>query len=412
MNAQAMAWPKQAMSSEVPEKLVLSVIVPALNEERSIAGIVEQILATQEELLALGIGALEVIVVDDGSEDKTARIVEEMPDVQLVRHRANHGYGAAIKSGFRKANGHLLAFLDADSTYPPQRLVQLCEIALRRLGNLIWSLLLSMIGSEKVQDPASGMRVIWRRCLPQLYPLPDGLNFTPVMSTRALHEGLKVVEIPIPYHERSGHSKLRVMRDGFKFLMTILWTALQYNPARLLELAGFCSLAIAAVMGLMLVAARLAGITELGPWGVFAVFAGLIFAVGGVSAFALGISFNYLVALLHRHPIRQVTLIEKIAGVSPEKHFTWIGACLIIGGTVMGILSLIFGLKGWQITRLWFYQLGSALFLLAGMQFVLFRMLIRVMHALKLRQERVGEDLFGSEAAQRIPAHDPAEAQA
>jgi hypothetical protein len=100
------------------------------------------------------------------------------------------------------------------------------------------------------------------------------------------------------------------------------------------------------------------GISELGPWGVFAVFAGLIFAVGGVSAFALGISFNYLVALLHRRPIRQVTLIEKIVGISPERHFTWIGTCLVAGGTAMGILSS-FGLRR-KITRLWFWQLGSA----------------------------------------------------
>jgi hypothetical protein len=213
---------------------------------------------------------------------------------------------------------------------------------------------------------------------------------------------LKVVEVPIPYHERSGRSKLRVVRDGTRFLITILWTALQYNPARILELAGFCSLATAVAMGLLLVAARLMGIAELGPWGVFAVFTGLIFAVGGVSAFALGISFNYLVALLHRRPIRQVTLIQKILGVSPERHFTWIGTCLVAGGTAMGILSLVFGLKGWQITRLWFWQLGSALFLLAGVQFVLFWMLIRVMHALKQRQERVGEDLLGSETTPRI----------
>ena len=427
MTDQTLASPEKAMTSENPASIRLSVVIPALNEEKGIAGIVKQILATHEDLLRIGVADLEVIVVDDGSEDKTARIVEEMPDVRLIRHRVNHGYGAAIKTGFRRAGGHLLAFLDADSTYPPQCLVQLCEVALRekadvvigsrrsgsdsrmpavrRLGNLLWSSLLSLIGNEKIQDPASGMRVLWRRCLPQLYPLPDGLNFTPVMSTRALHEGLKVVEIPIPYRERSGHSKLSVIRDGLRFLMTILWTAFQYNPARVLELAGFGSLVAATTLGLILIAARLKGITELGPWGVFAVFTGLILTVGGVSVFALGISFNHLVVLLHRRPIRQANLIESIVGVSPERHFAWIGTCLTAGGTVLGILSLIFGLKGWDITRLWFWQLGSALFLLAGVQFVLFWMLIRAMGALNQRQERIGEDLMGSELPPRIPVH-------
>lgn len=290
--------------------VMLSVVIPALNEENGIAGILKQVLATREALKKAGVSDLEVIVVDDGSEDSTALIVEAMQDVRLVRHASNRGYGAAIKTGFRRASGELLAFLDADSTYPPECLADLCSVAIhgnadvvigsrrsgaatgmppiRRLGNLIWSTLLSLIGNEKVQDPASGMRVVWRRCLPQIYPLPDGLNFTPVMSTRSLHEGLKVVEIPIAYRERSGRSKLSVVRDGIRFLLTIVWTALQYNPARIMELAGFGALAAAGIIGMLLISARLRGITELGPWGVFAVFAALILAVGGVSVFSMG----------------------------------------------------------------------------------------------------------------------------
>jgi glycosyltransferase involved in cell wall biosynthesis len=426
MKAQHWASRERAVLSQNPAQVMLSIVVPALNEEKSIAGIIDQILAIREELRDIGITDLQVIVVDDGSKDKTGQIVGDMEDVQLVTHKTNRGYGAALKSGFRRAEGQLLAFLDADSTYPPKCLVQLCKIALnnradlvigsrrsgsesqmpalRRVGNLIWSSLLSTIGNERVRDPASGMRVFWRHCLPQLFPLPDGLNFTPVMSTRALHEGLKVVEVPIPYRERSGQSKLHVVRDGLRFLKTILWTALQYNPARILELAGFCALAASALMGLSLLAARLNGVTELGPWGVFAVFIGLIFVVGGVSIFAQGISFNYLVALQHRNPIRQETLIEKIVGISPERHFAWIGASLAASGAVIGLLSLIFGLKGWPITRLWFWQLGGALLLLTGVQFVLFWMLIRVMGTLNQRQRQVGEDLLGAQASPEIPA--------
>ena len=401
--------------SEFPEGITLSVIIPALNEEAGITEILTQILKTRDELKAVGVSGLEVIVVDDGSEDNTARIVEQMPDVCLVRHFTNRGYGAAIKTGFHKATGELLAFLDADSTYPPEYLVHLCSVAIdenaditigsrrsgtdtgmpavRRLGNLFWSFLLSLIGSEKVQDPASGMRVLWRRCLPQIYPLPDGLNFTPVMSTRSLHEGLKVVEIPIPYRERSGRSKLSVVRDGLRFLWTIVWTALQYNPARIMELSGFGALAFAGIIGLSLIAARLRGVSELGPWGVFAVFVSLIFAVAGASVFSLGISFNYLVALSYRKPIRQINLIEKIIGASPERNFGWIGLGLALAGAILGVVSLILGIQGWEITRLWFWQLGSALFLLAGVQFVLFWILIRVMTALSIRDERIKKDM-------------------
>jgi glycosyltransferase involved in cell wall biosynthesis len=402
---------------EFPNAVRLSVVIPALNEEDGIAGILEQVLATREALKTAGVAELEVIVVDDGSVDSTAQIVERTPGVRLIRHPANRGYGAAIKTGFRAATGDLLAFLDADSTYPPESFAKLCDAAIRdnadvvigsrrsgtktgmpfirRLGNLFWSSLLSLIGSERVQDPASGMRIVWRRCLPQLYPLPDGLNFTPVMSTRSLHEELKVVEVPIPYRERSGRSKLSVVRDGLRFLWTIVWTALQYNPARILELAGFGALAASGVIGLLLIAARLQGITELGPWGVFAVFVSLILAVGGASVFSLGISFNYLVALFHRKPIRQRLFVEKIIGTSPERHFGWVGLVMGVMGSALGALSLFLGLQGWEITRLWLWQGGSALFLLAGAQLILFWLLIRVVTVLSRRGEYIDSDLMG-----------------
>jgi hypothetical protein len=401
--------------------LTLSVVIPAFNEQDGIGRIVARVLATRDRLQAAGITGLEVIVVDDGSSDATAKVVQQMAGVQLVRHAVNLGYGAAIKTGFGRATGELLAFLDADSTYPPESFAQLCEAIVvdgadvaigsrrsggessmppvRRLGNLIWSSLLSVIGSERVQDPASGMRVLRRSCLEQLYPLPDGLNFTPVMSTRCMHEALRVVEIPIAYHERSGRSKLSVVRDGTRFLKTIVWTALEYNPGRIMELVGFAAFCVAGAMGLLLVAARLRGITDLGPWAVFAVFAGLVLAVGGVSLFSLGTSFNRLVALFHRRPIRQTHLVTRILGAAPERHFGWIGLALVACGTALGGVSLVLGLNGWEITRLWLWLLGSALFVLVGAQLVLFWTLIQVLDALSAREKQVGAELLRAERA-------------
>jgi glycosyltransferase involved in cell wall biosynthesis len=407
----------------------LSVVIPALNEEDGIAAIVEGVLATRPSLEAIGVAGLEVIVVDDGSLDGTARIVEAMEGVQLVRHAQNQGYGAAIKTGFGRATGDLLAFLDADSTYPPEYFARLCEAivrdgadvaigsrrsgaeshmpAVRRLGNLIWSSLLTVIGSVRVEDPASGMRVLRRECLQDLYPLPDGLNFTPVMSTRSLHEGLHVVEIPIAYRERSGRSKLSVVRDGTRFLKTIVWTALQYNPARLMELAGLTAFGIAGVIGALLVAARLQGITTVGPLGVFGLYAGLVLAVAGVSLFSLATSFNRLVALFHRRPIRQAVLVTRVLGQAPERHFGWLGLALALSGAGIGAASLVLGLQGWQITRLWLWLLGSAVFVLVGVQLTLFWMLIRVLDTLSERGARVGAELARAETAAAVPVSHP-----
>jgi len=94
-------------------------------------------------------------------------------------------------------------------------------------------LLLSLLSNRVVSDTASGMRVIRRDALPLLYPLPDGLQFTPAMSARVLMDDrLKIIECPMPYEERVGQSKLHVARDGVRFLRAILGMTLAWRPAR------------------------------------------------------------------------------------------------------------------------------------------------------------------------------------
>src|SRR5262249_51018716 len=149
--------------------------------------------------------------------------------------------------------------------------------------------------AQKVTDSASGMRIFKHALLPRLYPLPDGLNLTPVMSTRALHERLVMIEEPIPYQERIGRSKLSVVRDGMRFAQSIVWTALYYNPVRPLGLIALMALAIAAFTGLGLVILRLQGVQSISAFGAFVLFLALVLAVAGVSILALGMSFNYFV---------------------------------------------------------------------------------------------------------------------
>ena len=114
----------------------------------------------------------------------------------------------------------------------------------RRVGNLFFATLLTLLSHQKVTDSASGMRVFKREILEQIYPLPDGLNLTPVMSTRALHEGVNIGEVPIPYSERVGRSKLSVIRDGRIFLQSMVWTVLSYNPVRILGMIGSLGIGI------------------------------------------------------------------------------------------------------------------------------------------------------------------------
>jgi len=405
---------------------ILSVVIPAYNEEQGIAAIIDRVLAIRPQLPEAGVNDLEVIVVDDGSRDKTADIAGRYEQVCLLRHKVNQGYGAALKTGFGRARGDLLGFLDADGTYPPESFPHLCRVALaekadlvigsrmagaesempmvRRIGNLVFASLVSLLGSRRVSDSASGMRVIRREVLPQLYPLPDGLNFTPVMSTRALHEKIVMREVPIQYRERVGRSKLSVVRDGARFLKTIVWTALNYNPVRILGGLGLGLVAMAAAIGALIVGMRAFGITRLGPWGVIGVFVGALSAVSGVTLFSLGATFNYLVSLFHQRPIRQGLFGKPVFAHPLEQHFGWAGLVAMGMGLVVGIVSLILSSGGWPMERLWLYLLGAAMSLLMGLQLSVFWVIMQVLGELSQRAGQVAEDLVGK------PYHEPAEA--
>lgn len=396
---------------------VLSVVIPAYNEEGGIAEIVERVLSTRSQLAEAGVGDLELIVVDDGSHDRTAAIASCYPQVRLIRHTTNRGYGAALKTGFSRARGNLLGFLDADGTYPPEHFAELCKVALnedadlvvgsrmsgadsemplvRRIGNFIFANLVSLLGNHRVSDSSSGMRVIRREALPRLYPLPDGLNFTPVMSTRALHEEIQWREISIPYEERVGRSKLNVVKDGTRFLYTIIWTALNYNPVRILGGIGLGLAAFTGAIAAALIGMRLSGITQLGPWGVVGVFVASLCAVSGITLFSLGATFNYLVSLFHKQPIRQGLFGKPVFKQPLERHFGWLGLVAAGLGLAAGAGSLTLSLGGWPIERLWLYLLGAAMLLVVGLELAVFWLIMRVLDELSRRETQVAQDLEG-----------------
>ena len=392
---------------------ILSIVIPAYNEENGIAEIASRVLSVQLALKKVGVDRLEFLIVDDGSKDRTAEVVESIPGVHLIRHPQNKGYGAALKTGFSKASGELIGFLDADGTYPPEYFPQLCEAALkgtdlvigsrmagedskmpftRRVGNFFFANLLTLLSRQKVTDSASGMRVFRREILERIYPLPDGLNLTPVMSTRAVHEGIKIEEIPIPYSERVGRSKLSVLRDGSIFIQSMLWTALSYNPVRILGLLGLGGLGIASVVFLWILYLRSNGVLTLGPWGVAVLFLALISTVTGVNLFALGTTFNYLVALFYKKPIRQGLFGKPIFKTPLDQQFGWVGLLAIFAGPTIGLVALVLGARDWEIGRLWFYMVCSALIFLVGVQLVVYWLLLRILEELSQREALTKQD--------------------
>jgi glycosyltransferase involved in cell wall biosynthesis len=236
----------------------LSIVIPALNEQQSIESIINRTLDAKQYITEHSpVTDLEITVVSDGSTDRTVEIASRYTDrIRLIIFEKNKGYGAAIKEGWRQSTGELLAFLDADGTCDPKFFADLANLMqkenadvvlgsrlnknsemprIRRFGNTLFSIFLSVVSNENIKDTASGMRIIRRDSLANLMPLPDGLHFTPAMSARAiLSDYLKISEIDMPYKEREGESKLNVLKDGVRFLNVIVTMIFMYQPQKIL----------------------------------------------------------------------------------------------------------------------------------------------------------------------------------
>ena len=233
----------------------LTIVVPVLDEEGSVERVARGCLDARAKIVAqTGLDDVHVVVVSDGSTDRTVQIAQSIEGIHTVVFEHNQGYGAAIQRGWAEKPADLLGFLDGDGTCDPAFFATLVATlqredaditlgsrmgpdsqmpAVRRLGNWLFASLLGLLARTPIKDSASGMRVVRRSALPRLLPLPTGLHFTPAMSARAVLDGLKLVEVPMPYAEREGRSKLSVLRDGLRFLMVILAAAAYLRPSRL-----------------------------------------------------------------------------------------------------------------------------------------------------------------------------------
>lgn len=392
---------------------ILSVVIPAYNEEGGVAEVIERVLSVEPELQQVGLDGLELIIVDDCSKDRTAEIVESFRErgVKLIRHRENRNYGGALKTGFRHARGDYLAFMDADGTYPPEYYPKMfaalkahnADLVIgsrmagvesdmpltRRIGNTIFAGLVSAIAHTRITDSASGQRILKREALEKLYPLPDGLNFTPVMSTRALHEDIKMIEVPIRYEERDGESKLSVVNDGLRFLFSILGTASVYNPVRLLGALSIVAVLLAALAVLPWLIAVSNGVEDRAGYANL-LFVAMTLAIVAVNLFSIGTVFNYIVSLFHRRPIRQGLFGRPVFRQPLERRFGVIGVGLFLVGVLMFVAAVAVPAGP---EPAWFLLVPSAMFVMSGIQLGTSWLLVYMLRELSKRDLKAEEDL-------------------
>jgi len=242
----------------------VSVVIPAYNEGEHVAGQVNAV----REVLARSGWPFEIIVVDDGSTDRTA-IEADSTGARVLHRPVNRGYGAALKLGIRYAKYDWILITDADGTYPVEAIPALLAAAERnemvvgaRVGKSVsiplarrpakWFLtrLSSYLAGRKLPDINSGLRLI-RKSLVERYEalLPDGFSFTTTITLSAACNGHPVEYVSIDYHARLGESKIRA-RHAYDFMLLILRTIVFFNPLKvfiplgvLVALAGLAKFA-------------------------------------------------------------------------------------------------------------------------------------------------------------------------
>jgi glycosyltransferase involved in cell wall biosynthesis len=227
----------------------VSVVIPAFNEEQGIGPVIEELWNTSGQAGSAGtIG--EIIVVDDGSSDRTAEIAASA-GARVLRHRSNRGYGAALKTGITAAKNELIVMIDADGTYPckyiPEMLTALETsdmVVAARIGANVkiplvrrpakWALnrLANYMTNSKIPDLNSGLRALRRNIAMQYFSiLPNQFSWTTTI-TLAMHcDKYAVTYIPIDYRHRKGRSKI-VPWDAGSFAILVLRTSMLFRPLR------------------------------------------------------------------------------------------------------------------------------------------------------------------------------------
>jgi glycosyltransferase involved in cell wall biosynthesis len=225
----------------------VSLVVPAYNEELAITQGLEEARAALESTGR----PFEIIVVDDGSSDRTGELAAAQPGVRLLTQPVNRGYGAALKAGIGIARYQTIVITDADGTYPADQIPEMLEIAgdydmvvgarigaqvaiplVRRPAKWFLRRLASHLAGRPIPDLNSGLRVIDRAQVRRFqHLLPSGFSFTTTITLAMLCTDQLVQYHPIDYFERKGESKIQA-RHAFEFLILILRIIVYFNPLK------------------------------------------------------------------------------------------------------------------------------------------------------------------------------------
>jgi glycosyltransferase involved in cell wall biosynthesis len=230
----------------------LAVIIPAFNEQGGIRTTVEKVQAVLSTMNC----RTELVVVDDGSSDRTADEAQAA-GARVIAHAHNQGYGAALKTGILGTRAHHILIIDADCTYPPEAIPRLwarmdrydMAVGSRPISSsgITWARkpakwflnrLASYLVGQRIPDLNSGQRIMRRAVVLHFLPLlPMGFSFTSTITMAMMANGYPVVYEPIEYAVRTGRSKIRPQDFG-NFILLVVRAIVLFNPLKVFLPAG------------------------------------------------------------------------------------------------------------------------------------------------------------------------------
>jgi glycosyltransferase involved in cell wall biosynthesis len=269
-----------------------SIVIPAFREEGAIGSVVGDLLAFVPQLNA----SFEVIVVDDGSDDRTATFAREA-GARVISHPYNKGYGASLKTGIRAATGRTVVLMDADGQHSAKNLPALLTNSerydmvvgqrkgtagsplWRKPGKKVLHWVVNRLAGRNIPDFNCGFRAIDRRLALRILPLmPDGFSFSTTSTIACIRGGFTVGYLPIEIRPRASGVSSVTVSDGFRTLLLIIRLVTLFAPLRVFLPVSAAALGI----GLYYIVHAYATIGEASLKGILMILASLHFFLFGI----------------------------------------------------------------------------------------------------------------------------------